>query len=233
MQLDQYFSENQGKLTFSRQQASDFAKQVADDFNPIHDVDAKRFCVPGDLLFSIALSRIGLSQKMHVSFADMVTDGVDLNFPTDGDKLAITDTNDKTYLTIERSGDNSQNAELISALTRCYVEFSGQTFPHILVPLWKGKDVMINPARPLVIYESMSIDLDTLEISQPGLELSDETCLDVDGKRGNVRLAFNLLDGDKVVGRGEKRMVLSGLRAYDQTAIDDLVEFYNDRKQNA
>ncbi len=233
MQLDKYYSDAQGKITFTRQQASDFAKHIADDFNPIHDIDAKRFCVPGDLLFSIALSRNGLSKQMHVTFDDMVTDGIELNFPTEGDKLSITDNNEKTYLTIERSGEQTDNAELIDALTRSYVEFSGKTFPHILVPLWKGQDVMINPARPLVIYQSMSIDLDTLDFAAPSLELSDATELNVDGKRGSVRLAFNLLADGKPVGRGEKRMVLSGLRDYDQQAIDDLVEFYNERKRNA
>ena len=55
MQLDEYYSDGNGHIAISREQASDFAKGVAGDFNPIHDVDAKRFCVPGDLLFSLAL----------------------------------------------------------------------------------------------------------------------------------------------------------------------------------
>ncbi len=37
--------------------------RVVDDFNPIHDEDNKRFCVPGDLLFSVLLANVGLSQK--------------------------------------------------------------------------------------------------------------------------------------------------------------------------
>ncbi len=230
MQLTSYFTDNNGHITFSRDQASTFAKQIANDFNPIHDIDAKRFCVPGDLLFAIALSRIGLSQKMTVSFADMVADGIELNIPDSGDQLAISDTNGKVYLNINRSGDQTTNSELISALTRSYVEFSGKTFPHILVPLWHKHNVMINPARPLVIYESMSIDLDHLTIKSPTLELA-ETELHVDGKRGNVRLSFNLIDNGQIVGRGEKHMVLSGLREYDQPTIDELVEFYNNRKR--
>lgn len=230
MQLDQYYSEQNGHITFTREQASAFAKQVADDFNPIHDIDAKRFCVPGDLLFAIALSRIGLNQKIHVSFADMVTDGIELNFPESGSELSITDTNDKTYLTIKRSGAQSDNQELIEGLTRSYVEFSGKTFPHILVPLWKDHNIMINPARPLVIYESMSIDLDSLDIPAPTLELAD-TDLTVEGKRGSVRLGFNLLAEGNIVGRGEKHMVLSGLRAYEQEGIDGLIDYYNGRKE--
>jgi len=236
MDIAKFYSEQNGKISFTRQQASDFAKQVANDFNPIHDTDAKRFCVPGDLLFSVALSKIGLSRRMQVTFADMVTEGIDLTFPqtvegSDGDQTSsVDDDNGKTYLRIERSGETTHEAQLIQDLTQRYVEFSGQTFPHILVPLWQQHNVMINPARPLVIYESMSIDLDNLNVEAPELEVT-ETALDVKGKRGNVTLAFCLRANGQVVGRGEKKMVLSGLRAFDQTAVDGVVEYYNDRKQ--
>ncbi len=83
MQLENYFSPvgaDGQNIQFSREQASDFAKQIANDFNPIHDIDAKRFCVPGDLLFSIGVSKLGLSQKMHINFADMVSDGIEISY---------------------------------------------------------------------------------------------------------------------------------------------------------
>ena len=51
MLVEKYYSEVGQEVRVSRQQASDFAKNIADDFNPIHDVQTKRFCVPGDLLF--------------------------------------------------------------------------------------------------------------------------------------------------------------------------------------
>lgn len=230
MHIDDYYTEHNGKISFSRQQASDFAKQVANDFNPIHDPDAKRFCVPGDLLFSVALAKIGLSQNMRVSFADMVTDGIGLNFPqASTGELDVTDDNGKTYLKLACRGKTTHDPQLIANLTRQYVEFSGETFPHILVPLWRQHQVMINPTRPLVIYESMAIDLDTLDFQSLSLEIA-ETRLDVQGKRGNVTLAFCLKSGDTQVGRGEKRMVLSGLRPFDEAAVDGVVDFYNDRK---
>jgi len=45
MIIDEYYSEDPHGIRFSRQQASSFAKQVADDFNPLHDPDAKLFCL--------------------------------------------------------------------------------------------------------------------------------------------------------------------------------------------
>ena len=81
MFLESYGNVINNKVSFSRQQASDFAKKIADDFNPLHDVDAKRFCVPGDLLFSVVLEKSGLSQNMGFTFSGMVSDGVELNFP--------------------------------------------------------------------------------------------------------------------------------------------------------
>jgi len=231
MLLEDYYSEEDAKITFSRQQASDFAKHIAGDFNPIHDPDAKRFCVPGDLLFSLVLAKCGLSQKMRFVFSGMVNDSVALDFPdTDAAMLDISDANGKKYLSLERSGETTRNSDLIRDLTSSYVRFSGHTFPHILVPLMSEQRVMINPDRPLVIYESMAIDLDRLDFSDPTLELT-RSLLEVDGKRGNVRLEFCLRSGDEVVGKGEKAMVISGLRAYDAEQVQAMVDNYASRKQ--
>lgn len=230
MQLAKYYAENHNKVSFTREQASAFAKQVAGDFNPIHDIDAKRFCVPGDLLFALVLNKYGLSQHMHFSFSGMVTEGVLLNFPElSQGTLHITDQNNKEYMSIECNGEVSTDQALITELTRRYVEFSGQTFPHILIPLMEEKHVMINPERPLIIYESMVIDMNRLDISAPTLELSNAR-LTVDGKRGDVCLEFCLKNADEVVGKGMKNMVLSGLRDYDQSIIEGMVNNYNARK---
>jgi Protein of unknown function (DUF3581) len=231
MQLDNYYSQDNGHIVFTRQQASDFAKSVAGDFNPIHDISAKRFCVPGDLLFSLSLQRYGLSQHMRIQFAGMVADGTPLVFPdSDDPQVDITDTAGKAYLNLERSGNTSHNTEQINALTRCYVQFSGHTFPHILVPLMADHKLMINPDRPLVIYESMSISLDNLDFVTPELELQNAE-LNIQGKRGDALLSFNVKSNGTDIGRGEKTMLLSGLRPFDQEKIDALVADYMACKQ--
>ncbi len=157
MLLDKYYYRVNGKYLFTRQQGSAFAKEMADDFNPIHNEDAKRFCVPGDLLFALVLANYGLSQHMRFTFSGMVGEGPALSFEEheDGSRIDIVDDNGKKYLSIERSGDNANDEALILALTRSYVEFSGHTFPHILVPLMTEKGIMINTDRPFVVYESM------------------------------------------------------------------------------
>lgn len=231
MQLQDYFSHDGNKVRFSRQQASDFAKNIAGDFNPIHNPDAKRFCVPGDLLFAVALHRYGLSQKMRFVFSGMVTDEAVIFPEAASGNVTISDDNGRQYLTIERSGENSHNPTLINELTRNYVAFSGQTFPHILVPLMEKNGVMINPERPLVIYESMVIDMERLDASAPTLELANSH-LDVDGKRGNATLEFNLIADGQIIGRGAKSMVLSGLREFDAAQVNALVDEYATWKSN-
>ncbi len=229
--IDQFFNEKSGFISFSRQQASDFAKKVAGDFNPIHDPDAKRFCVPGDLLFAVVLAKYGLSQHMRFKFLGMVGDEAVLKFPEKmANKLSISDEKGKEYLTVEASGDTNNEESLIDLLIRRYVEFSGQTFPHILVPLMREHQVMINPKRPLVIYESMSIDMVSMDVSDITLELTGSR-LEVNGKRGDATLEFSLLASGKVIGKGEKTMVLSGLRAFDEVVITQLVEDYNTSKK--
>jgi len=230
MFIDQYFNDLGGNISFTREQGSNFAKQIADDFNPLHDADAKRFCIPGDLMFSIILSKYGLSRHMEFIFSGMVAEGTELVLPEAGPELQINDMADRQYLTIHRSGENSRDGDLINNLIREYVAFSGHTFPHILVPLLADQNMMINPDRPMVMYQSMSIDLDTLDIRSPTLEV-DHNELEIDGKRGNARLVFNLLEAGTVVGRGKKHMLLSGLREYEQSAMEGAVESFNERKK--
>ena len=231
MNIEDYYLIDDSRLSFTRSQASTFAKQVAGDFNPIHDEDSKRFCVPGDLMFSVIIHHYGLREKMIFNFSGMVGDNLNLILPEcDGEHLAILDERDKKYLAIECSGRVSTNAALIESLTKSYVTFSGQAFPHVLVPLMAEQDVMINPERPLIVYESMSFKLDTLDIDSIELELTS-TSLNIEGKRGNVSLEYDITSAGTRVGHGCKRMVLSGLRPYDREAMDRLVEDYNGRKQ--
>ena len=68
------------QIIISAEQGSSFAKAVSNDFNPIHDADSKRFCVPGDLLFALVLQRYGLSQEMSFNFSGMVSADTDLCF---------------------------------------------------------------------------------------------------------------------------------------------------------
>ncbi len=231
MILENYYKIEQNRIRVSRQQASDFAKKIANDFNPLHDIDSKRFCVPGDLLFGLILSRYGLSQHMRFKFSGMVGDGVELHFPDEeGDHLAIQDENDKEYLHVQRSGDITTDKELISRLVQAYVAFSGHAFPWVLVPLMEAHGVMINPDRPLVIYENMEIYLDRLDIKNPELSLSG-TCFKIEGKRGEVQLNFTLSDNGSIVGHGSKNMVLGGLRPWDKARMNAVVNEYLERQK--
>jgi hypothetical protein len=232
MLINQYHNNNNGKISFTRQQSSDFAKVIADDFNPIHDIDAKRFCVPGDLLFAIILSNYGASQHMLFNFTGMVTEDTQLALPDKSAQLSIQDENAKECLSIEHSGENSTNSELIDNLIRSYVTFSGHTFPHILVPLLQEQNVMIHPTRPMVMYQSMLIKLDRLDLTDIELELDKEnTTLEVNGKRGNICLAFNLKSGDQLIGRGEKHMIASGLKLFEQEAVNGIKTQYSNWKK--
>jgi len=233
MNIEEYYNLEDSKLSFTRQQASDFAKSVAGDFNPLHNVDAKLFCVPGDLLFSVIIHHYGLRQTMGFSFSGMVNDTVTLHLPrVQAREISIYDDNNKKYLDISSNGDTSQDRHLIDSLIRNYVEFSGHSFPHVLVPLMKANNVMVNTNRPLVIYDHMRIVLDTLDIDEvSSLSLADSQ-FRIYGKRGDVALNFDLNCNGEKIGMGQKKMVLSGLREFDQSKIDELVSADNQRKDN-
>lgn len=216
-----------GQISISAEQGSRFAKEIAGDFNPIHDPDSKRFCVPGDLLFALALDNVGLHESMGFQFLDMVGADTPLKYPTelDSNTQHVTNDRDKPALGIDASGSVTHDQERIEQLVRNYVAFSGQNFPHILLPLMERGNVMVNPQRPLVIYQSMSFQLDDLAFDSLSLKL-DDTTLEVKGKRGQAALHFSFYDGDKRIGSGLKSLVMTGLREYNEQAVKILIDDY-------
>ena len=230
MFIENFYTEKDSRILISKEQASNFAKQIANDFNPLHDSDNKYFCVPGDLLFSLILNKYGLSQKMLFTFSGMVGDNIPLHFPhADNNEFSITDDNDKHYLNVEHSGDISKDEDMISEFAKDYVAFSGTNFPDVIVPLMKEHNVMINPDRPMVIYKNMSIELDTIDIQNPTLEPAG-TSLTVQGKKATALLEFAVKSNGKTVGKGLKTLMLRGLQEYDQQKVDKIVDSYNERK---
>lgn len=227
--LRRYYNLSNGYVHISPEQASRFAKGIAGDFNPLHDPDSKRFCVPGDLLFALVLARYGVSARMRCRFVGMVGEGVPLVFPEEpGSRFAVCDRQGKPYLEVERQGAVVTDPYTIEALTRSYAAFSGDNFPHVLVPLMRQHQVMVNPERPLVIYERMSLELEIpvaglTETVQPRLEGAEMQVL---GKRGEVRLDYALCVEGEPFARGSKHLVLSGLRPFDAGVMRGLEEQY-------
>ena len=231
MFLSQFVQQSGEEFSFSADQACRFAKQIAMDFNPIHDADSKRFCVPGDLLFAYALAQFGLSAQMECRFEGMVSADVALHFEQEQNTVAIRDQNGKTYFSLNQQGARHESCQFIEQLVKDYVRFSGMNFPHILQPLMKAHRVMINPGRPLVIYQSMALEFVQFPEHCPTLHLANSELV-VDGKRGNVTLRFEFHDAGMVIGRGEKRMILSNLVQYDEDQMQGMVDFYNQRKDS-
>ncbi len=223
MLVNTFVNQDGEKISFTRKQASDFAKNLAHDFNPLHDIDAKRFCVPGDLLFSILLSRYGIREKVKVEFNGMVTEQHSLHFVESCERtLSLRDDADKSYIDVEQTGNVNRCPEVLDQLVKAYVAYSGESFPGLLVPLMERHNVMINPARPMVMYTHMQIEFSRTDFHSLSLRAVEPELL-LNGKRGKAILKFELLEGIEVVGRGEKHMVLSGLRAFDKVAMDLVV----------
>jgi hypothetical protein len=138
----------------------------------------------------------------------------------------VTNDQGKSVLEITKSGKSSDDIELIESLIKKYVVFSGQNFPTLLMPLMKENNVMFNPARPLVMYNSMNFEFDTLSLNNPvHVELAEST-LEVEAKRANEFLHFDIYDGEKVIGRGVKTVVVGGLKPYDHDSITAFAENY-------
>jgi len=231
MLLAPFYTKNANLIRISAQQASNFAKLQCFDFNPIHDPDNKRFCVPGDLLFSLALNIYGVSESMSFTFTNMVGADMGLIFPeTKDNTIIITNEQGKSVLEIERKGKINTDTQFIESMIKNYGQFSGKNFPTLLMPLMKKHGVMFNPNRPLVMYNSMSFEFSNIDFdNQMLLELADST-LEVEPKRANSFLHFDIFDGQKLAGKGIKRMVVAGLREYDHDVITEFVKGYEARR---
>lgn len=224
--ISRYVTEGDAGMHFSQIQANHFAKGVAGDFNPIHDIGAKRFCVPGDLLFAALLNRYGVYDSLTVDLMSLVSADVVVELPkTLSAQNEFCDAQGRHILSLNVSGNSTSDAAFVSSLVQQYVQFSGKTFPDILVELMRENNVMINPARPLVIYKDMSLQLDALTGDNLTLEL-DKATLDADGKKGKACLRFVIKNGGDIIGGGEKNMLLSGLREFDEAAMGDVVAQY-------
>ncbi|QUM79598.1 DUF3581 family protein [Moritella sp. 5] len=230
MFLNEFYSQKDSSFRFTQQQASRFAKTVANDYNKIHDVDNKRFCVPGDLLFAVSLAKFGLSETMKINFTGMVKNDVDLQFsPLLNNKTAIVNADEQAFMELELGGSASYDEEIISKIIKEYVQFSGKNFPEIMVPLMRSENLMFNPARALIMYKCMQINLTRVDVKSIALKF-DEAIINVQGKRATVTFKFDFYEGDEKVGTGQKEMLLSGLIPYEESVMNGVIADYQAAK---
>ena len=229
MLVDTYNYPDEDGVKVSAKQGCRFAKEVAGDFNPIHDAQARRFCVPGDLLVAMVLRQQGLVPQMRVRFRGMVGADVPLVFQQDSlEGVRMTDAQGRTFVEVELAGAANHDPERIDAFTRQYSAFSGRTFPELLEPLLREHGVMFNPDRPLVFYDSVSLTLDAVPGTAPELSLADSE-LEVAGRRADAHLTFTITEGGHTIGRGTKTAVVSGLQAWDEARMQDVLARYQAR----
>ena len=229
--LSAFYYQDGERLRVSADQGSRFAKQVAGDHNPLHDVEAPRFCVPGDLLFALISHRYGLSRRFALSFKGMLRADTPLVFPPrSGSEFTIAGDDGREYVRVTHETPLPSDEAARLALIRAYVGCSGETFPDRLCPLLAEAGVMFNPQRPFLVYDSMALDLERA----PGANVAvvpQDASLTVNGKRADVQFDYRIVDGDGVIGHAAKWMVVSGLRAYDDDTMTAVIDAYHARRR--
>ncbi len=237
MSLDSYsafYTLQNNELTVPPEQASRFAKTVADDFNPIHDAGDRRFCVPGDLLFAVVLENVGLYQEMSFQFdARMTADTIGILRIDGADSGAIIDRrSDKPLVNFQHNSEKIESSVLVHNFIKNYVAFSGQNFPYLLDPVLKANDAMFNPKSPLVMYQSMEFSLIPKDESDISV-IYTHADFEKQGKRGYVTLNFNFEQNTSNVGSGKKKLLISGLRPYDVTEMTAIIDNFLELKNQS
>lgn len=227
-----FYTLKKQELTVAPEQASRFAKNVAGDFNPIHDADDRRFCVPGDLLFAVILENVGLYQQMSFTFdARMTAETVGV-LNSDGEQSgAIIDRrSEKPLVNFNYASKKIESKPLVHRFIKNYVAFSGQNFPYLLDPVLKSNDAMFNPKSPLVMYQSMDFTLNPKDESEIEVDYTHAD-FEAQGKRGYVTLNFDFMQKNSNIGQGKKQLLISGLRPYDEAAMQAIIESFLERKK--
>ena len=100
--------------------------KVATDLNPIHDHDPKRFCVPGDLLFTGTIRRLGLYQSMHFDLSRMLAVMFTFNTHQRLKKVGtfITNSTGKKLVGIDITGKRLSNQSFAARFALDYVHLS-------------------------------------------------------------------------------------------------------------
>ena len=176
--------------------------------------------MPGDLVFSEAIRRYGLHQSMEFNFLEMLSADSPIRYSNERSKSYqyVSNRNEKKVMDIHIEGSQIENNSLADEFTQAYVRFSALSFPTILVPLMKKHHVMINVDRPLIVYKSMSFNIFQTGFDHINIELIEST-LEVDGKRGNACFIFSMSSNGSVIGKGMKKLILSGLREFNEEKI--------------
>jgi hypothetical protein len=228
--LDGFYHGSDHERWVTADQGSRFAKQIAGDHNPLHDPDSSRFCVPGDLLFALILRRYGLARRFALSFRGMLRAGTRLRFPSQpSERFMLADENDRDTVEVCHEQPLADDLAGRLALIEAYVACSGETFPDRLGPLLAEAGVMFNPQRPFLVYDGMNLAMD--RAPGAGLEVRPvDASLTVNGKRADVQFDYQLIDADGTPGTASKRMVVSGLRAYDAEAMAAVIAAYQARR---
>ena len=90
---------------------------------------------------------------------------------------------------------------------------------------------MFNPKSPLVMYQSMDFSLNPIDESEISITYIDSD-FEKQGKRGYVTLNFDFDQNRKSIGCGKKQLLISGLRPYDESEMNKIIESFLNRKNN-
>jgi hypothetical protein len=77
----------------------------------------------------------------------------------------------------------------------------------------------------------MALSFDALDFNQPQLVLSGSS-IAVNGKRGDVRLDFDIHGSTGKVGSGSKKLAIGGLLPYDEARMNVVIDAFVIRKEN-
>jgi len=228
--LDDFHNGDGNQRWVTADQGSRFAKEIAGDHNPLHDPDSPRFCVPGDLLFALIVRRYGLARHFALTFRGMLRADTRLTFPSQpAPAFIIADENGRDTVAVNHDQPVPSDPAAQLALIEAYVACSGETFPDRLGPLLAEAGVMFNPQRPFLVYDSMALEIERA----PGTDVQVtplDASLTVNGKRAAVQFDYRISDADGALGEASKRMVVSGLRAYDADAMAAVIAAYQARR---
>lgn len=206
---------------------SAYARNVAKDFNPIHSHLAKKYCVPGDLIFALITEMHGAHNYMRVDFLNRVGAECKLFFDTKRIALALLDVDKKLYAELATAGDKSVCPKRLKTVSNVVVSCTSGYFPYKLIDNLREENVMLSIRRSMVMLKSIEVELRNIHSASSLVAKYQSSGLELSGKRGEVKVYFQLFDDDGIsVGFVTKTVLIIGIEKFNDKASKQYLDDY-------
>ena len=211
----------------SNNNVSKFAKEICNDFNPIHSNKKSKPIVPGDLFVVLFLLSNGLYKRTIIEFKK-------ISYPIQKfiiTKSSILNSKNESVVNFTLKDDivADSNSIFLSGFLREFCKISGTIFAQELEPIFIKYRKMPNPQKPRMLYESTQINLDkeiiNLKVDFVQIKFLEPNVIILENQ-ATVNFQILVLQSGRTIGLITKTLFCTNLEEYTQEKYEELKKYW-------